>query len=141
MFARQWPCSPFADSLWRLSSPAPFADALRRRPSLALDRPPPTPSANALGRRPSHPPAGVLLEDLEVPGAVLCPKMDDAGVLKTVSHMARHHAQFWNMPELSSGALGIKPHNASWCAPATRSQLARRPRTIALWLGLACLTV
>jgi hypothetical protein len=77
----------------------------------------------------------VLLEDLEVPGAVLCPKMDDAGVLKTVSHMARHHAQFWNMPELSSGALGIKPHNASWCAPAARGgELARgahdRPRYV-----------
>merc|ERR1711988_1109087 len=38
---------------------------------------------------------GVLLEDLEVPGAVLCPKLDDAGVLKTVSTIARHHAQFW----------------------------------------------
>ena len=55
---------------------------------------------------------GVLLEDLEIPGAVLCPKLDDNGVLRTVSSMARHHAQFWNMPELSSGALGIKPHNS-----------------------------
>ena len=54
---------------------------------------------------------GVLLEDLDVPGASLCPLMDDTAVLKTVSHMARHHAQFWNMPELSSGALGVKPHN------------------------------
>ena len=60
---------------------------------------------------------GVLLEDLEVPGATLCPKMDEAGVLKTVSHMARHHARFWNMPELSSGSLGIKPHNAPWYQP------------------------
>ena len=60
---------------------------------------------------------GVLLEDLEVPGAVLCPKLDDSGVLKTVSAMARHHAQFWNMPELSSGALGIKPHNSPWYQP------------------------
>ena len=67
---------------------------------------------------------GVLLEDLEVPGAVLCPKMDDAGVLKTVSHMARHHAQFWNMPELSSGALGIKPHNASWYQPGWGNDVA-----------------
>ena len=57
---------------------------------------------------------GVLLEDLEVPNAILCPKMNDNDVLKTVSHMARHHAQFWNMPELSSGALGLKPHNSPW---------------------------
>ena len=60
---------------------------------------------------------GVLLEDLEVPGAVLCPKLDDSGVLKTVSAMARQHAMFWNMPELSSGALGIKPHNSPWYQP------------------------
>ena len=60
---------------------------------------------------------GVLLEDLEIPGAVLCPKLDDNGVLKTVAAMARHHAQFWNMPELSSGALGIKPHNSPWYQP------------------------
>ena len=67
---------------------------------------------------------GVLLEDLEVPGAVLCPKMDEAAVLKTVSHMARHHAQFWNMPELSSGALGIKPHNGSWYQPGWGNDVA-----------------
>lgn len=60
---------------------------------------------------------GVLLEDLEVPGATLCPQMNDAGVLKTVAHMARQHAQFWNMPELSSGALGVKPHNSPWYQP------------------------
>ena len=60
---------------------------------------------------------GVLLEDLEVPGAELCPKMDESGVLRTISNMARHHAMFWNMPELSSGALGIKPHNAHWYQP------------------------
>ena len=52
----------------------------------------------------------------QVPGAVLCPKLDDEGVLKTVSAIARQHAMFWNMPELSSGALGIKPHNSPWCA-------------------------
>ena len=67
---------------------------------------------------------GVLLEDLEIPGAVLCPKMDDAGVLRTVAHAARHHAQFWNAPELSSGALGIKPHNAPWYQPGWGNDLA-----------------
>ena len=51
----------------------------------------------------------MLLEDLCVPGAELCPKLDDNGVLRTVAHMAKHHAQFWNLPELSSGALGNTP--------------------------------
>jgi len=60
---------------------------------------------------------GVLLEDLDVPGATLCPQMNEAGVLKTVAHMARQHAQFWNMPELSSGSLGVKPHNCPWYQP------------------------
>ena len=44
-----------------------------------------------------------------MPGAELCPKLDDNGVLRTVAHMAKHHAQFWNLPELSSGALGTTP--------------------------------
>jgi hypothetical protein len=48
---------------------------------------------------------------------VLCPKMDDAGVLKTVGHMARHHAQFWNAKELGSGELGLKAHNSPWYQP------------------------
>ena len=67
---------------------------------------------------------GVLLEDLEIPGAVLCPSLDDNGVLTTVTAMARHHAQFWNMPELSSGALGIKPHNSPWYQPGWGNDIA-----------------
>uniref|UniRef100_A0A7S2JQQ5 Aminoglycoside phosphotransferase domain-containing protein n=1 Tax=Haptolina brevifila TaxID=156173 RepID=A0A7S2JQQ5_9EUKA len=67
---------------------------------------------------------GVLLEDLEIPGAELCPKMDDAGVLQTVAHIARQHAQFWNDPQLSSGALGIKPHNSPWYQPGWGNDLA-----------------
>lgn len=51
----------------------------------------------------------MLLEDLCVPGAELCPTLDDDGVLRTVAHMAKQHAQFWNLPELSSGALGATP--------------------------------
>jgi len=66
---------------------------------------------------------GVLLEDLEIPGAVLCPKMDEASILLTVSHMARQHAQFWNSPELSSGALGVKPHNSPWYQPVWGNDL------------------
>jgi len=67
---------------------------------------------------------GVLLEDLEIPGAVLCPKMDDNGVLKTVEQIARQHAQFWNDPGLASGALGIKPHNSPWYQPGWGNDLA-----------------
>ena len=79
---------------------------------------------------------GVLLEDLEVPGAVLCPTMDDAGVIKTAQHMARHHAQFWNMPELASGALGIKPHNSPWYQPGWGRDLKDYwPRFEAKWRG------
>lgn len=66
---------------------------------------------------------GVLLEDLEIPGAELCPKLDDNGVLTTVTHCARQHAQFWNNPELSSGALGIKPHNSPWYQPVWGNDL------------------
>jgi len=76
----------------------------------------------------------VLLEDLEVPGATLCPKMGDDGVLKTVAHMARQHAQFWNMPELSSGALGVKPHNSPWYQPVWGNDLVGYwPRFEAKW--------
>lgn len=66
---------------------------------------------------------GVVLEDLEIPGAELCPKLDDNGVLTTVTHCARQHAQFWNNPELSSGALGIKPHNSPWYQPVWGNDL------------------
>jgi len=77
---------------------------------------------------------GVLLEDLEVPGAELCPKMDDSGVLKTVGFMAKQHAMFWNMPDLSSGALGIKPHNAPWYQPGWGNDLKDYwPRFEAKW--------
>jgi len=81
---------------------------------------------------------GVLLEDLEVPGATLCPKMNDAGVLKTVAQMARQHAQFWNMPELSSGALGVKPHNSPWYQPGWGNDcLGYWPRFEAKWRARA----
>ena len=59
-----------------------------------------------------------------MPGAELCPKLDDNGVLRTVAHMAKHHARFWNLPELSSGALGTTPltHSPTCIGtPATRS--------------------
>ena len=70
----------------------------------------------------------MLLEDLCVPGAELCPKLDDNGVLRTVAHMAKHHAQFWNLPELSSGALGNPPltHSLTYIGyPGRRSRTTR----------------
>ena len=81
---------------------------------------------------------GVLLEDLCVPGAELCPKLDDNGVLRTVAAMAKQHAQFWNLPELSSGALGIKPHNAPWFQPVWGNDLLGYwPRFEAKWRARA----
>ena len=67
---------------------------------------------------------GVLLEDLEVPGAVLCPRLDDAGVMLTIQHVAKHHANFWNSPDLASGALGVKPHNGPWYQPGWGDDIA-----------------
>lgn len=77
---------------------------------------------------------GVLLEDLCIPGAVLSPKMDDAMILTTISHIAKHHAAFWNAPELTSGALGIKPHNSPWYQPGWGDDIAAYwPRFKAKW--------
>jgi len=59
---------------------------------------------------------GVLLEDLCIPGAVLCPKLDTDGILVTVEHCARMHAKFWNSTELET--LGVQPHNGSWFNPS-----------------------
>lgn len=61
---------------------------------------------------------GVLLEDLCVPGAVLNPTLDEAGVLLTARHAAKLHARYWNAPELGSGALGIRPHDDAWFSPS-----------------------
>ena len=118
---------------------------------------------------------GVLLEDLDVPGAVLCPQLDDAGVLLTIQsgaprrfrdrrfpfgravvrcldghraaiergrsharvnrrHIAKHHASFWNAPELASGALGVKPHNGPWYQPGWGDDLsAYWPKFVEKW--------
>ena len=77
---------------------------------------------------------GVLLEDLEVPGAVLCPQLDDAGVMLTIQHVAKHHATFWNAPELASGALGVKPHNGPWYQPGWGDDIAAYwPRFVRKW--------
>ena len=77
---------------------------------------------------------GVMLEDLDVPGAVLCPELDDEGVMATIASIAKLHAAFWNAPELASGALGVKPHNATWYQPGWGDDLAGYwPRFAAKW--------
>eukprot|EP00976_Prorocentrum_cordatum_P076364 1182276-Prorocentrum_minimum.AAC.3 len=43
---------------------------------------------------------GVIMEDLCLPGSVLDPKLDEAGVMLTVKHCAEMHAKFWNNPDL-----------------------------------------
>ena len=61
---------------------------------------------------------GVLLEDLCLPGAVLAPELDEAGVLLTARHVAKLHAKYWNDPKLASGALGIRRHDDAWFKPS-----------------------
>eukprot|EP01062_Namystynia_karyoxenos_P023925 TRINITY_DN19283_c0_g1_i1.p1 TRINITY_DN19283_c0_g1~~TRINITY_DN19283_c0_g1_i1.p1 ORF type:complete len:413 (+),score=107.14 TRINITY_DN19283_c0_g1_i1:93-1331(+) len=61
---------------------------------------------------------GVIMEDLDCPGAVLNPKLDTEGVLVTVDHCARMHALFWNNPNLEQ--MGVQPHNGSWFNPSWR---------------------
>ena len=60
---------------------------------------------------------GVILEDLCLPGAVLAPDLDEAGVLLTARHVAKLHAQYWNDPRLASGELGLRRHDHAWFAP------------------------
>ncbi|KAJ1450850.1 kinase-like domain-containing protein [Pelagophyceae sp. CCMP2097] len=77
---------------------------------------------------------GVLLEDLCVPGAILCPDLDDEALLTTVAHVAKLHAAFWNSPELASGSLGVKPHNAPWYQPGWGDDIAAYwPKFEAKW--------
>ena len=61
---------------------------------------------------------GVVLEDLCQPGAVLNPKLDEAGVVLTARHAAKLHAKYWNDPRLSSGELGVRRHDHEWFKPA-----------------------
>ena len=68
---------------------------------------------------------GVLLEDLCVPGAVLAPELDEAGVLLTARHVAKLHAKFWNHPKLTSGELGIRRHDDAWFKPGWSDAVAK----------------
>jgi len=61
---------------------------------------------------------GVVLEDFCVPGAVLAPDLDEAGVLLTARHIAKLHAKYWNDPMLASGGLGIRRHDDAWLKPS-----------------------
>lgn len=76
---------------------------------------------------------GVLMEDLCIPGAVLCPDLDIDGVLLTVEHCAKLHAKFWNDPKLQS-SMGISPHNGPWFNPSWRNKVAGHwPGFVAKW--------
>jgi hypothetical protein len=49
-------------------------------------------------------------------------------------HIAKHHASFWNAPELASGALGVKPHNGPWYQPGWGDDLsAYWPKFVEKW--------
>jgi hypothetical protein len=61
---------------------------------------------------------GVILEDLQLPGAVLNPQLDQDGIILTARHMAKLHAKYWNHPKLASGELGIRKHDDEWFKPA-----------------------
>jgi len=65
---------------------------------------------------------GVLMEDFCVPGAVLNPKLDEAGVMLTVQHCAQMHAKFWDHPDLQ-GKMGVMPHNGPWFNPSWREKV------------------
>lgn len=71
---------------------------------------------------------GVLLEDMALPGSVLCPQLDKNGILCTVEHCAKYHAKFWNKKkELLD--LGVQPHNGSWFNPSWCDDIQRRWET------------
>ena len=77
---------------------------------------------------------GVILEDLCLPGAVLAPELDEAGVLLTARHVAKLHAKFWNDPRLSSGELGLRRHDDAWFQPSWQNACkAYWPDFVAKW--------
>ncbi|GAB5365768.1 hypothetical protein AAMO2058_001086500 [Amorphochlora amoebiformis] len=65
---------------------------------------------------------GVLMEDLMIPGAVLCPKLDYDGIKVLVNHTAKLHAKFWNDPNLST--LGLHALNGPWFQPSWEEKIA-----------------
>ena len=60
---------------------------------------------------------GVILEDLQQPGCILNPQMDEPAILLTARAMAKLHARYWNDAQLASGALGIRRHDDGWFKP------------------------
>eukprot|EP00471_Norrisiella_sphaerica_P013152 CAMPEP_0184499302 /NCGR_PEP_ID=MMETSP0113_2-20130426/41146_1 /TAXON_ID=91329 /ORGANISM="Norrisiella sphaerica, Strain BC52" /LENGTH=926 /DNA_ID=CAMNT_0026887159 /DNA_START=1 /DNA_END=2781 /DNA_ORIENTATION=+ len=65
---------------------------------------------------------GILMEDLCIPGAVLCPKLDYSGVQNLVKNSAKMHAKFWNDPKLDS--LGVHRLNGPWFQPSWEKKIA-----------------
>ena len=64
----------------------------------------------------------MLLEDLEVPGAVLCPQLDDAGVMLTIQQAQAPRDLLERRTR--GGALGVKPHNGPWYQPGWGDDIA-----------------
>jgi len=65
---------------------------------------------------------GVLMEDLCIPGAILCPKLDYNGIKLLVDNAAKLHAKFWNNDKLEE--LGVHPLNGKWFQPSWEKKIA-----------------
>ena len=65
---------------------------------------------------------GVLMENLMIPGAQLCPKLDMNGIFNLVNHAAKLHAKFWNDANLDK--LGVHRLNGSWFQPSWEQKIA-----------------
>lgn len=78
---------------------------------------------------------GVLMEDLCLPGAVLCPRLDQQGVESLVESAAVLHAKFWNDKELKT--LGVHPLNGPWFQPSWESKIIGHwPEFKKKWAGV-----
>ena len=66
---------------------------------------------------------GVLMEDLALPGSVLCPKLDMKGILNLVDHTAKLHAKFWNDESLEK--RGVHRLNGPWFQPSWERKIRR----------------
>jgi len=65
---------------------------------------------------------GVLMEDLCIPGAILCPKLDYKGIQSLVNNAAKLHAKFWNDKKLAT--LGVHALNGEWFQPSWEKKIA-----------------
>jgi len=64
---------------------------------------------------------GILMENLMIPGAVLCPKLDYNGIQILVDNAAKLHAKFWNDEKLKQ--YGVHPLNGPWFQPSWEQKI------------------